>query len=176
MLPFANLVRDDPWGHPVVVLRGSVFVTEGADRRSTGTHDTPTSLTEPIVQYTLEPVVYEGPAEGAPRDQWRLKSPSELLKLKVCDMACGSGAFLVAAGRYLTARLQEAWASMGAFEAGAPRRSPEGFELIGAADEDLIPNPKPGRYTLCGSSPSAVFMGLTKTRSRPRWPSSRSGC
>jgi hypothetical protein len=139
VLPYANLVRNDPWGHPVVILPGSVFVTQGADRRSTGTHYTPTSLTEPIVQYTLEPVVYEGPAEGVAREQWRLKSPAELLKLKVCDMACGSGAFLVAAARYLSKRLQEAWAEMGALEAGAPRRSPEGIESTGAFDEDLIP-------------------------------------
>jgi hypothetical protein len=139
VLQFANLVRTDPWGYPVVILPGSVFVTQGADRRSTGTHYTPTSLTEPIVQYTLEPVVYEGPAEGKAREQWQLKSASDLLKLKICGMACGSGAFLVAAGRYLAARLQEAWAVTGAFEPGAPRRSPQGFESTGAADEDLIP-------------------------------------
>lgn len=139
LVPFANLVRHDPWGNLVIIQPGSVFVTEGVDRRSTGTHYTPTSLTEPIVQYTLEPVVYEGPAEGKRRDDWKLKSASELLKLKVCDMACGSGAFLVAAGRYLAARLQEAWSAMGAFEAGTPRRSPEGFESTGSPDEDLIP-------------------------------------
>ncbi len=139
LLPFANVIRHDPWGNLVVIHSGSVFLTEGADRRSTGTHYTPASLTEPIVQYTLEPVVYEGPAEGKPRDDWKLKSASELLKLKVCDMACGSGAFLVAAARYLAARLQESWAAMGAFEAGTPRRSPEGFESTGSPDEDLIP-------------------------------------
>ena len=139
LLPFANLVRHDPWENPIVFLRDSVFVTEGVDRRSTGTHYTPASLTEPVVQYTLEPMVYEGPAEGVPRESWKLKPPAELLQLKVCDMACGSGAFLVAASRYLAARLQEAWAAMGAFEPGAPRRSPEGFESTGSLDEDLIP-------------------------------------
>ena len=46
---------------------GSVYVTAGTDRRSSGTHYTPESLTEPIVQYTLEPLVYVGPAEGKPR-------------------------------------------------------------------------------------------------------------
>lgn len=139
VLPFAHLIRPDQWGHPVVILPGSVFVTEGKDRRSTGTHYTPSSLSEPIVQYTLEPVVYAGPAEGLPRQQWTLKPPSELLKLKVCDMACGSGAFLVAAARYLAARLQEAWAAAGAFQPGAPRRSPDGFVSQGGPEEDLIP-------------------------------------
>jgi methylase of polypeptide subunit release factors len=138
-LPFANLIRSDPWGNLVVILPRSVFVAEGADRRTTGTHYTPASFTEPIVRYTLEPVVYEGPAEGKPEAEWKLKTPTELLKLKVCDMACGSGAFLVAASRYLSARLQQAWSDMGAFEPGSPRRSPEGFESTGAPGEDLIP-------------------------------------
>ena len=67
------------------------------------------SLTKPIVQYTLEPLVYEGPAEGKPKDQWRLKLAAELLALKICDMACGSGAFLVQVCIYLAERLLEAW-------------------------------------------------------------------
>ena len=66
------------------------------DRRETGTHYTPKSLTEPIVQHTLEPLAYTGPAEGMPRGEWRLKTPAEMLALKVCDLAMGCGAFLVA--------------------------------------------------------------------------------
>jgi predicted ATPase len=107
--PFAGLVRLDTCGYPVVIPKASVFVTEGTDRRSSGTHYTPRSLTEPIVQYTLEPLAYAGPAEGLPKDQWKLKSAKELLDLKICDMACGSGAFLVQACRYLSERLLEAW-------------------------------------------------------------------
>jgi type I restriction-modification system DNA methylase subunit len=53
--------------------------------------------------------VYVGPAEGKPRDEWTLRSAREILSLKVCDMACGSGAFLVQACRYLAERLMEAW-------------------------------------------------------------------
>lgn len=67
--PFAGLVRPDSFGYPVVIPRGSVFVTAGTDRRSSGTHYTPRSLTEPIVQYTLEPLVYIGPAEGKPKKE-----------------------------------------------------------------------------------------------------------
>ncbi|RME56555.1 MAG: ATP phosphoribosyltransferase regulatory subunit, partial [Deltaproteobacteria bacterium] len=47
--------------------------------------------------------------EGRPRDQWTLRSPAELLDLKVCDPAMGSGAFLVQVCRYLSERLVEAW-------------------------------------------------------------------
>ncbi len=109
LLPFGSLIRPDSWGHPLVYRAGSFAVTRGADRRETGTHYTPRSLTETIVEKTLEPTVYEGPAEGRPREQWRLKSPAELLDLKICDPAMGSGAFLVQACRYLAERLVEAW-------------------------------------------------------------------
>ncbi len=107
--PFAGLVRLDTFGYPVVIPQGSVFVTAGTDRRSSGTHYTPRCLTEPIVQYTLEPLVYIGPAEGLPKDRWKLRSAKEILDLKICDMACGSAAFLVQACRYLSERLLEVW-------------------------------------------------------------------
>lgn len=109
LVPFANLVREDAWGDPIVYLKDAFAVTIGADRRETGTHYTPKSLTESIVTTTLEPLVYIGPAEGKPREEWKLKSPQEILNLKVCDPAMGSGAFLVQACRYLGEKLVEAW-------------------------------------------------------------------
>ena len=109
VLPFAELVREDESGFPVVIPANSVYVTEGPTRRATGTHYTPRALTEPIVQYTLETQVYRGPAEGWPKEKWELKSPKELLDLKICDMAMGSAGFLVQADRYLAERLVEAW-------------------------------------------------------------------
>ena len=108
--PFAHLLRTDPWGYPLVYPKGSFMVTTGSDRRETGTHYTPKSLTEAIVTETLTPVVYIGPAEGKPREEWILKSSAELLELKICDPAMGSGAFLVQACRWLAERLVEAWA------------------------------------------------------------------
>jgi hypothetical protein len=107
--PLLGVVRDDDFGMPMVFRAGGLFVTQSAGRRSSGTHYTPPSLTEPIVRYALEPVVYRGPADGVAEQDWELKSPSELLGLKVADIAMGSGAFLVAACRYLAARLVEAW-------------------------------------------------------------------
>jgi hypothetical protein len=111
VLPFASLIRMDDFGNPAVILPGSVYVTAGTTRRATGTHYTPRSLTEPIVQHTLEPLVYAGVTEGLPREQWRLRSPAELLDLKVCDMAMGSAGFLVQVVRYLAERLLEAWSA-----------------------------------------------------------------
>ena len=136
---FAGLVRLDTLGYPVVVTTGSVFVTQGTDRRSTGTHYTPKTLTEPIVQYTLEPLIYDGPSDGKPKDEWKLRSARELLGMKVCDIACGSGAFLVEACRYLAARLQEAWQELERQQPGEVRLTPEGALSQGAVNEELIP-------------------------------------
>jgi hypothetical protein len=107
--PFAHLLRTDAWGDFIVYRAHSFAVTLGADRRETGTHYTPKSLTESIVETTLEPVAYVGPAEGKPREEWQLKSSAELLELKICDPAMGSGAFLVQVCRWLSERLVEAW-------------------------------------------------------------------
>jgi hypothetical protein len=107
--PFAHLLRKDAWGAFIVYKTGSFAVTIGADRRETGTHYTPKSLTESVVEATLESVVYTGPAEGEPRERWQLKSSAELLDLKICDSAMGSGAFLVQVCRWLAERLVEAW-------------------------------------------------------------------
>jgi len=144
--PFAGLVRNDSVDYPVVINNGSVFVTSGTDRRSSGTHYTPKSLTEPIVQYTLEPLVYVGPAEGKPKGEWQLKSPKELLSLKICDMACGSGAFLVQVCRYLAERLLEAW---DALQRANPtvRITPEGEPSTGQPGEMLIPDDPDERQT-----------------------------
>ena len=107
--PYVRLVRTDPWGYPLVHPKGAFVVVLGTDRRQTGTHYTPKSLTERIVEETLTPLVFDGPAKGAPRTEWKLKTPEQLLDLKVCDPAMGSGAFLVQACRFLSARLVEAW-------------------------------------------------------------------
>jgi hypothetical protein len=80
---------------------GALYLQPGNERRRSGSHYTPRSLTEPIVRTTLEPVLKSlGPTP----------TPQEILALKVCDPAMGSGAFLVEACRYLGEALKEAWA------------------------------------------------------------------
>jgi Eco57I restriction-modification methylase len=137
--PFAGLIRMNSFERPVVALDGSLYVTEGTERRSTGTHYTPPSLTEPIAQHTLEPLVYEGPAEGLERRQWTLKSPKSILDLKVCDMAMGSGAFLVQTCRYLAERLVEAWETVEKQHPGEVLITPEGTFSTGSPSERLVP-------------------------------------
>jgi hypothetical protein len=117
-----------------VIDEGAVYVTEGSDRRSTGTHYTPRTLTEPIVQHTLDPLVYAGPSEGKAPEEWVLKPPKEILALRVCDLAMGSGAFLVQTCRYLAQKLVEGWET-------AERAA--GDQLVLAPDGDLSKG-KPG--------------------------------
>lgn len=139
VLPFAGLIRNDSFDRPVVIRKGSVFVTAGTDRRTSGTHYTPTSLTEPIVKHTLDPLCYVGPAEGKPEDEWQLRPARELLDLKVCDMACGSGAFLVQACRYLSEKLVEIWEQAEKELPGEVRITPYGEPSAGEASEQPIP-------------------------------------
>lgn len=145
ILPFAGLIREDDFGMPAVFLSGSVYVTAGVTRRATGTHYTPRSLTEPIVQHTLEPLVYIGPAEGLPREEWKLRSPSEILSLKVCDMAMGSAGFLVQTDRYLAERLIEAWAIA---SEGGIQITPDGEPSKGLPGETLLPKDENERLIL----------------------------
>jgi hypothetical protein len=107
--PYLGIIRDDGYGYPMVFRADAVFVTESPERRATGTHYTPPSLTEPIVKHALDLLVYDGPAAGELERDWRLRRPNEILALKVCDLAMGSAAFLVAAARYLGIRLVSAW-------------------------------------------------------------------
>ena len=108
--PYFHFLRRDAWDNPLLYPKNSFMVATGTDRRETGTHYTPTSLTETIVRETLEPLVYIGVSGGSCKVDWKLKTPAELLDLKICDPAMGSGAFLVQACRYLSERLVEAWA------------------------------------------------------------------
>ncbi len=114
------LLREDLRGDPLVFLAGSLFVTQALDRRSSGTYYTPRELAEEVVRHALDPVAYDpGPAQERDPAKWKLKPADDLLNLKVADIAMGSGAFLVAACRYLAARLLEAWAAEGAAGDGA---------------------------------------------------------
>jgi len=137
--PFAGLIRNDSFERPLIVLTNSVYVTAGTARRNTGSHYTPPSLTEPIVKHTLEPLVYTGIAQGLPPEQWQLKSPKDILGLKVCDMAMGSGAFLVQACRYLAERLVEAWENAEQQHPHEILITPDGEFSKAAPSERLIP-------------------------------------
>lgn len=114
LLPFSGILREDLRGLPVVILPGTLYVTESALRKNTGTHYTPRKLAEEVVAGALEPLIYTvGPLQTADRSRWKPKTANEILALKVADIAMGSAAFLVAAARYLGTALVDAWSREG---------------------------------------------------------------
>ncbi|CAI9402720.1 DNA methyltransferase [Aestuariimicrobium sp. T2.26MG-19.2B] len=110
VMPWLGLIRLDLRQRPFVVLEGGLIVKETPSRKNAGAHYTPKSLAEDVVLHALQPLCYSpGPHQTGNAAEWILKSSDELLSLKVADIACGSGAFLVAAARYLAERIVEAW-------------------------------------------------------------------
>jgi hypothetical protein len=83
---------------------GDKGLSRGDKRRKSGSHYTPRSLTEPIVERALEPLLER--FDGGP-------SSAQILSLNVCDPAMGAGAFLIQACRFLAGRVTEAWAREG---------------------------------------------------------------
>jgi hypothetical protein len=82
------------------IAAGTPILQPTDERRRTGSHYTPRSLTEPIVRHALEPAFERlGP----------IATSEQILDLKVCDPAMGSGAFLVEACRALATRVLKAW-------------------------------------------------------------------
>ncbi len=130
-----------------IVRPGGLYVTHGQDRRSSGAHYTPPTLTEPVVRRTLEHQVYVN-VEGKPGllvEPRLIKPPQEILALKVCDPAMGSGAFLVQATRYLAERLVDAWERMAIEQPDSILTMPFGTASQGEASENLMPESREER-------------------------------
>jgi hypothetical protein len=85
---------------PNIVPKGAMVLQPSDERRRSGSHYTPRSLTEPIVRTTLKPVLEQLGEQP---------TPEQLLDLKLCDLAMGSGAFLVEVCRQLGDELVKAW-------------------------------------------------------------------
>jgi methylase of polypeptide subunit release factors len=112
--PWIGVIRRDLRGRPTVILDGALFVGETPSRKNAGAHYTPGSLAEKVVKYALEPLVYRpGPHQTADQTQWQRVYSGDILDLRIADIACGSGAFLVAAARFLARELVEAWQAEG---------------------------------------------------------------
>lgn len=85
---------------PAPLSAGAMYLQPTEERRRSGSHYTPRSLTAPIVETTFRPIFERLGANV---------TPEQILDLKVCDPAMGSGAFLVEACRLLAERLVRAW-------------------------------------------------------------------
>src|SRR5262249_45609444 len=74
---------------PELIPAGAFFVQPSEERRRFGAHYTSRAITKIVVARTLGPLLRDG------------MSPDEILELRICDPAMGSGAFLVEACRQL---------------------------------------------------------------------------
>jgi len=86
--------------HPVLHIDTATFkldTASGHERKTTGSYYTPTSLITCLLDSALDPVLDEACSKADPE--------KAILNLKVCDPACGSGHFLIAAAHRIAKRL-----------------------------------------------------------------------
>ena len=95
--------RDGPYTFVLARRRGN-------DRKSTGSYYTPTSLIDCLLDSTLDPVLDDATKQAeiaatAAGTDASAAIAEALLSVTVCDPACGSGHFLVAAARRIAKRV-----------------------------------------------------------------------
>ena len=135
------------------VLPGEWYLARwGGTRKGSGSFYTRPGLAVPTVQRTLRPLAYDPPAglpgeeaRHAPPAEWTPKLPEEILALKACDPACGSGSFALAALRFLTEALYASLRHHGRIEASGNQslvwmlgiKTGEGDEVARLSDEQI---------------------------------------
>lgn len=98
-----------------MVAPGQFYLVRwGGTRKGAGTFYTRPQLAAPTVRRTLQPLAFDAVrSEVDPRTglenvvEWAPKRPEQILALKVCDPAMGSGSFLASALRFLTEALTQ---------------------------------------------------------------------
>ncbi|MDD2229440.1 MAG: hypothetical protein PHY48_08525 [Candidatus Cloacimonetes bacterium] len=110
--------------HPEINLEAGFFklnIISGSERKTTGSYYTPASLVNCLLDSALEPVIAKAVSGKEVSSEWSVGSDSSsapnspltshhspeqaLLALKICDPACGSGHFLIAAAHRIAKRL-----------------------------------------------------------------------
>ena len=102
--------------HPQVNLDGALFELKSAagnERKTTGSYYTPHSLVQCLLDSALDPVMDQAVLGKTGEDVVKA-----LLDLKICDPACGSGHFVIAAAHRLAKRVAMA-------RTGEPEPPPE---------------------------------------------------
>jgi hypothetical protein len=100
---------------------GGLVFQPTEERRRSGSHYTPRSLTRPIVEEALRPWLER--CHQRP-------TVAQILDLKICDPAMGSGAFLVESCRFLAELLEQAWTREGLPDALKPGGHAHGEEPL----------------------------------------------
>jgi hypothetical protein len=86
--------------HPELNVDAATFALDtasGHERKTTGSYYTPASLVQCLLDSALDPVLDEAARQA--------NAEEAILALKVCDPACGSGHFLIAAAHRMAKRL-----------------------------------------------------------------------
>jgi hypothetical protein len=117
--------------HPVIEQQPSGLVFDlrtGSERKTTGSYYTRPELVHELIQSALVPVVEdrlaaaEKESKGKPEAEVKAAKEKAILGITVCDSACGSGHFLLAAARRLGRELAR-------IRTGEDEPSPEQFHL-----------------------------------------------
>jgi hypothetical protein len=86
--------------HPLINSESGSFSLQtagGSERKTTGSYYTPSSLINCLLDSALEPILLETVKKPDPE--------AAILNLKICDPACGSGHFLIAATHRIAKKL-----------------------------------------------------------------------
>ncbi len=97
-------------------------LVKGEERSSSGSHYTPDELVQPLIKHSLEYIIEDKLKEPNPENA--------LLSITVCDVACGSGHFLLGAARRIATELAK-------IRTGEDQPSPSAFR---EAVRDVIRN------------------------------------
>lgn len=91
------LAQDGEVDGKLIRARTFFLDSRGTARKTTGSYYTDKRLVDELIKSALVPVAQEKISSG----KTTLEKEKALLSLRVCDPACGSGAFLIAATMYL---------------------------------------------------------------------------
>lgn len=153
------------------VLPGEWYLARwGGTRKGSGSFYTRPGLAVPTVQRTLRPLAYNPTAGKSPEDarfaslvDWTPKHPEEILSVRVCDPACGSGSFALAALRFLTEALYASLQHHGRIE---PRGNKSLVRMLGMGTSGSAPAERLSEEQIPCTPDSPDFESRLKARLR----------
>ena len=153
------------------VLPGEWYLARwGGTRKGSGSFYTRPGLSVPTVQRTLRPLAYNPTAGKSPEDarfaslvDWTPKRPEEILSVRVCDPACGSGSFALAALRFLTEALYASLQHHGRIE---PRGNKSLVRMLGMGTTGSDPAERLSEEQIPCTPDSPDFESRLKARLR----------